>query len=118
MELTLKSRQIWLYQEVVDFRKSITGLSELVVTHFEANWNEGLFVFVNRHRDKLKLLAWHGNGFVLLYKQLARGKFVRGSSNKGKSLVALDTKQLSWLLAGLDWCEMSAWKTLEYDHFF
>ena len=78
---------------------------------------EGIFVFRNRKKDKLKLLAWHGNGFILLYKRLEKDKFT-GVAAEGELTVALNEKQLSWLLAGLEWDKMSHWDTLSYDDYY
>lgn len=116
MQLRLSSSRIWIYSQIVDFRKSIDGLHELVHSQSKASLREDVFIFYNRHRDKLKLLAWHGNGFVLLYKRLEKGRFT--CSNEKKELGTIDEKQLSWLIAGLDWKKMSEWNSLEYDNFY
>ena len=113
MQLTLKSKKIWMYHEATDFRKSINGLSELVCTFLPDELYKGIFVFFNRQRDKLKILAWHGNGFILLYKRVEQGKFT--IVNNADSHFSIDETQLSWLVAGLDWHKMSQWKTLGYD---
>ena len=99
MQLKLSSPHIWLATESVDFRCSIDGLCERVCQHFKSQLRDGIFVFYNRHRDKLKILAWHGNGFALLYKRLEKGKFTLPCSGEP---ITLTEKQLSWLLAGLD----------------
>lgn len=117
MQLSLSAPKIWFYKEAVDFRKSIDGLVCLIHAHMNINPTEGIFVFRNRAKDKLKLLAWHGNGFVLLYKRLEKGKFTAASGQDAQS-VTLDEKQLSWLLAGLDWDKMRNWNTLSYDDFY
>jgi len=115
MELELRSKKIWLYDGVVDFRKSIDGLSLLVGDQLKADEMEAIFLFFNRRRDKVKVLAWHGNGFVLLYKRLERGRFVM---SERQDEVVLDNRQLSWLLAGLDWEKMTNWKQLGYEDFY
>ena len=115
MELELRSKQVWLYEGVVDFRKSIDGLSLLVSDELKQSDNETIFLFFNRRRDKVKVLAWHGNGFILLYKRLERGRFYV-SQQSGKAV--LDNRQLSWLLAGLDWEMMGNWKQLGYEDFY
>jgi hypothetical protein len=48
-------------------------------------------------------------------KRLEQGKFTVASINN--SVVIIDERQLSWLLAGLDWVKMSSWSELEYDDF-
>ena len=117
MQLKLSSPKVWFYNEAVDFRKSIDGLSELVHTRLVKNPCEGIYVFHNRGKDKIKILAWHGNGFVLLYKRLERGRFAMPYESEASS-ITLNEKQLSWLLAGLDWDHMSHWNELEFDEFY
>ncbi len=70
MQLTISSPVIWLYPEKVDFRKSIDGLSELIHACDLGDVYKDVFVFASRRVDRLKILAWHKNGFVLLYKRL------------------------------------------------
>jgi len=101
---------------VVDFRKSIDGLVALISHEMEINPTDGVFVFCNRAKDKIKVLAWHGNGFVLLYKRLEKGKFTPVDKEDSQS-VTLSNEQLSWVLAGLNWEQMSNWNTLSYDDY-
>lgn len=117
MQLTLSAPKIWFYRDAVDFRKAIDGLVGLVQSEMNLNPTEGIFIFRNRGRDKLKILAWHGNGFVLLYKRMERNKFTIACDSTTHS-VTLDEKQLSWLLAGLDWESMRSWNTLSYDDYY
>jgi len=113
MQLKISSPKIWLAVEAIDFRRSIDGLCELIQSHFGLTCKESIFIFYNRSRQKLKILTWHGNGFVLIYKRLEQGRFTVMPSASG--IVELDEKQLSWLLAGLDWHAMSHWRELEFD---
>lgn len=116
MRLKLSSPKIWLATQPADFRRSIDGLCEIIQSHFSIDLKESIFLFFNRDRKKVKLLTWHKNGFILVYKRLEKGRFKLGTSDNG--LVALDEKQLSWLLAGLDWATMSQWNELEFDDYF
>ena len=116
MSLKLSSPQIWLATQAVDFRLSIDGLSQLIESKFNRDLKEGLFIFYNKTKKKVKILTWHKNGFVLIYKRIENGCFSVGCSAEG--LTTLDERQLSWLLAGLDWASMSAWKELEFDDYF
>jgi hypothetical protein len=57
-------------------RLSFDGLAGLVQTHFGMNPLSGhLFVFFSRRRDRMKILAWDIDGFVLYYKRLEQGTF-------------------------------------------
>jgi len=116
MQLKLTSPQIYLSTQAVDFRRSIDGLCEVIQSNFSLDIRESIFIFFNRDRKKVKILTWHKNGFILIYKRLEKGSFRLYESDKG--LVTLDEKQLSWLLAGLDWVSMSHWNELEFDNFF
>lgn len=58
------------------FRKSITGLSLLVQQAWGLNpFDVTMYVFVNRGRDKIKILLWEKNDFVLWYKRLEKQRF-------------------------------------------
>jgi transposase len=62
--------------EAVDMRKSIDGLSQMVVTAMGMNPLSGqVFVFIGRRRDRAKLLVWDRHGFWVLYKRIERGRF-------------------------------------------
>ena len=115
MQLKLSATQIWMANEAVDFRCGLDGLCVIVVNQFKKRPREGIFVFYNRQRDKLKILVWHGNGFAMVYKRLEGGKFTTLSTHQGQ--IALSEKQLSWLLMGLDWVQLSSWNDLDYDDF-
>ncbi|NDV93251.1 IS66 family insertion sequence element accessory protein TnpB [Alteromonas sp. 345S023] len=79
MKMFVKPADIYLYMDVVDFRKSINGL--IVVVEQDMNLNpfrDALFVFCNKKRDKVKILYWDKTGFALWYKRLGatRSRFV------------------------------------------
>lgn len=116
MELELRAPKIWLASQPVDFRKSIDGLTEVLASQFNTSLGPHLFVFYNRARNKLKLLAKHRLGCVLIYKRLDKRKFIFIKNAKG--LYELTPSQLSWLLAGLDWPVMSGCDELEYEDYF
>ncbi|MFT5211445.1 MAG: transposase [Flavobacterium sp.] len=58
--------EVYLYMAPVDIRQSINGLAALVENELALSpMMEVLFVFCNRGRDKIKLLYWERNGFVV-----------------------------------------------------
>ena len=70
------STKIFVCTQSVDMRFSFDGLAGLVATHFNMNALSGhLFVFFSKKRDRMKILAWDVDGFLLYYKRLERGTF-------------------------------------------
>ena len=66
----------YLYRSPTDMRKSFDGLSGLVQSQLHRNPTSGeVFIFVNRRRNKVKLLRWDQGGFILYYKRLESGTF-------------------------------------------
>jgi transposase len=95
------SEKIWLYRHPVDFRKQIDGLVILVADDIKSNPTAGqTLVFRNRSCDKIKLLWWDDNGFLLIYKRLEKGRFC--FPKNGDDVWELSRDELSWLLSGLD----------------
>ena len=93
--------QVYLACGVTDLRKSIDGLAALVQHAFALDpFAPALFVFCNRHRDKLKILHWEHDGFWLYYKRLERGTF-RWPMTTAEPTRAVSRRQLQWLLDGL-----------------
>ena len=92
--------QVYLYAEPVDMRKSIDGLSILVEQEMALSpMDEVLFVFCNRGRDKIKLLCWEKNGFIVWYKRLEKQRFRWPKSGDTLSLTG---QELNWLLDVFD----------------
>jgi transposase len=111
----IQAPSILICTKPVDFRRAIDGLLDIVLSDLNVDPRAHIFIFYNRGRDKIKLLAWHKNGFVLLLKRLEKGRFlnVQGDAN----VVNVTPQQLSWLLAGLNWISMTEWGELEYKDF-
>jgi transposase len=94
--------QVFLYRSPVDFRKSIDGLAALVEMELEMNVFSGaLFLFINRGRDKSKLLYWSRNGSCLWYKRLERERFA-WMAGGGSPSCEISIEELRWLLEGVD----------------
>ena len=105
---------VWLYQEGIDFRKQIDGLSILVSSNMHKNPGNGeIFLFFSKKADKIKILFWDRIGFWLCYKRLEKGRF---KVPKNKELI--DFEQMCWLLDGLDINNLEGYKRLNYSTFF
>ena len=67
---------VYLHRDPVDMRKSINGLSMIVLEELNLSFDaEKLFVFVSRCGKKLKILYWDRTGFALWYKRLEKQRF-------------------------------------------
>jgi transposase len=95
------SGNVYLAVGSTDMRKAINGLSMLVEQAMDLNPFSGdLFVFCNRQRTIIKILYWDNNGFCLWSKRLEKHRFKWPAA--ADDVVAINIRQLSWLLAGLD----------------
>jgi transposase len=96
---------IFLYTRPTDLRKGFDGLSGLVREEFGADPLDGsLFLFINRRRDRLKILHFDGAGFWLYYRLLEAGTF-EVIPSEGKC-ARLDSVQLAMLLGGVSLVSM------------
>ncbi|MEH6359069.1 MAG: IS66 family insertion sequence element accessory protein TnpB [Pseudomonadales bacterium] len=102
MRPSAKVEKVYLYPKPVDFRKSIDGLSALVELDIKAAvFDPVLFVFLNRARNRVKILYWERNGFCLWLKRLEAERF-KAPPEPGDDAIELSTEELNWLLDGFD----------------
>lgn len=114
MRPTSAGLTVYVCRQPVDMRKSVDGLAMLVESQLGCSPFEGaLFVFGNRARDKLKLLYWERNGFVLWYKRLERERFFWPTHLAGET-IELTSQQLNWLLDGYDLSRWQPHRELHY----
>ena len=96
------STRIFLCSHPVDMRLSFDALSGLVHTHFGQNPLCGhLFAFFSKRRDRMKILFWDIDGFVLYYKRLESGTFswVPNNSSSSNEMLA---SEFALVLAGIN----------------
>lgn len=68
--------RIFLFQHSVDMRKGIESLSFLVEENCAGELTSGAyFVFINRLKDRMKVLYWDHDGFAIWWKRLEKGSF-------------------------------------------
>lgn len=66
----------WLYSEPTDMRKSFHTLSGLVRNRIgDDPMNGDVYIFVNKRRNRIKLLHYETGGMVIYAKALDRGTF-------------------------------------------
>lgn len=91
--------KIFLCHQAIDLRKGFEGLCGLVEELFREELTSGAyFIFINRQRDRLKVLYWDGDGLAIWYKRLERGSFQR--MNDQQQL--LDRRSWLMLLEGVE----------------
>ena len=114
LSLSLASRaRVFVAREAVDFRKAHDGLCAIVRNAFALDPFAGdVFVFLNRRRDRIKLLVWDRQGFWLHYKRLERGTFEALAFGDDATRVEIDRARLSALLEGV------SMKSLKYRSHF
>lgn len=101
--LSLSSQlRIYVHAGPTDMRKSFDGLSGLVRSAFQADPLDGsLFLFLNRRRDRIKLLYWDRDGFVIWAKRLERGTFETIPAVDDSAAIQIDATQLAMWLGGV-----------------
>lgn len=98
------SVRIYVAAEPVDLRRGFDGLAATVRSVMAANpMNGHVFVFVNRRRNRMKLLLWDRTGWLIVYKRLERGTFeLPTRPEPGRRHVEVDAGELGLMLEGLD----------------
>ena len=95
--------RIWLASEATDMRCGFDRLAERVRAVIGQDPLTGqLFVFRSRRGDRLKILVWDRDGFVLWYKRLERGVFKLPRVMAGARSVELRASELAMILDGID----------------
>lgn len=95
------SVRIFLCLEPADMRRSFDGLFMMADKIVRQNPFSGhLFVFVNKRKDRLKVLYWDGDGFAIWYKRLEEGTFCFEADGSGG--VEIEASGLALLLGGID----------------
>ncbi len=91
-----------LYSKATDMRKSFNGLCGLVERDLLSNPTDGnVYIFINKAKDKIKLLHWQSGGFVLYYKRLEQGRFELPEYDPEVGSIGLDYSQLVLLIDGI-----------------
>jgi len=102
LNLSLTAK-VYLCTMPTDMRRGFDGLMRMAEEHLQQNvLAGGLFVFVNRGRDRVKLLYWDQDGLAVWYKRLERGTFALPQIDEETVSVILSATELAMLLGGVD----------------
>lgn len=95
--------EIYIVCGYTDMRKSIDGLCAIVEDKLQMDpRRSAIFLFCGRRADRIKILMWEADGFVLLYKRLSavQGRY-RWPRNRDE-VRNLTWREFDWLMSGLD----------------
>jgi len=89
-----------------DMRKNFDGLCAIITSYFKKDpLRDGIFVFVNKPCDKMKILLWDRHGYWLLYHRLEAGRFQMPPSDTGAvtpQALQITYEQLMLIIEGID----------------
>lgn len=95
--------RIFFAAGATDMRKGFNGLQGVVTGVLKQDPLSGhLFLFVNRRRDKLKILYWDGDGLAIWYKRLEQGTFQLPKVSVNQQSARIRVDELTMLLRGID----------------
>jgi len=94
--------KLYFYAGACDMRKGFNGLSGLVRNHFEHDpANGSIYCFVNKRKDRIKLLCFEGDGYAVYYKVLAQGTFELPKVDAETGYSTITSYTLHLILAGV-----------------
>lgn len=100
------TRRIFLARQATDMRKGAASLAALVENALGHDPYAGdIYVFIGRHKNRVKLIAWDRSGFWLCAKRLEEGVFAVPAGavfQSATGTVPLSPAQIQMLLEGID----------------
>lgn len=95
--------RIYVAVQPVDMRKQFNGLWACAQETLREDPRSGaMFVFLNKDRDRLKILYWDGTGPWVMAKRLEKGRFSYPKSASGKVKLSLTPEALGMLVGGIE----------------
>jgi len=93
--------RVWAYTKPCDLRRSYDGLAAIVRDSMARELMAGdLFVFINKRRNRIKILWWDGSGLCIQMKRLEQGRFADLTKRSHPRGLALTMTELNLLLEG------------------
>ena len=95
--------RVYLYMRDVDMRRSYDGLMVIVQAEFARDIRLGdYFMFVNKRRDRIKIMWWDRDGLAIFMKRLEAGTVQKPIITSDSKSLVIDQAQLAMLLTGID----------------
>ena len=99
--LNFEGKRVYLSCGATDMRKSIDGLMGIVGNSFSLDpFDNAIYVFCNKKRNRMKILEWDGDGFWLYLKRLEKGHF-RWPTVDNDPTMTVSAEELMVLLGGV-----------------
>jgi transposase len=101
LQLHSSATYYW-YNGITDMRKGFDALCGMVQQHMQSDILQGgVYIFVNRKRNQIKLLTWEGDGLAIYYKRLEKGVYELPVIVAEKNSATIDVLQLQLILQGI-----------------
>jgi transposase len=95
--------KIFLAVQPIDMRRGFDSLAAWVEQSLGRKVLDGdVFLFLSKRRDRLKILWWDGDGYILFYKRLEVGTFEMLAHQADTKEIIIDSTTLSLLLRGIE----------------
>ena len=92
----------YLYRHPTDMRKSFDSLCGIITSEMRDNPTSGhVYIFINRPRNKIKLLHWETGGLVLYYKRLEQGTIELPITTGKEIRMAIEWSTLVMMVEGI-----------------
>ena len=83
-------------------RKGFDALCGIVQQHMSSSVLQGgVYIFINRKRNQVKLLTWEGDGLAIYYKRLEKGVYEIPVTAADNTRASIDALQLQLILQGI-----------------
>ena len=96
--------RIFVCAEATDLRGGFDRLAAAARSVIRQDPMSGhVFVFLNRRRNRMKLLVWDRTGYLLIYKRLSKGTFALPTRPlPGRRHIEVDGATLMLMLEGIE----------------
>lgn len=96
-------QRYFLYRQATDMRKSYDGLSGIVTNELKRDLcTSDVFIFINKSRNRIKLLVWDRTGFWVCGKRLEQGTFQLPVNATGEKEIQLSWDTLIMIMEGIN----------------
>ncbi len=103
----------YLYRYSTDMRKSFDSLCGVITNDMQRNPASGeVFIFINKPRNRIKLLHWERGGYLLYYKRLETGTFDLPEIDSNTKDFCIAWHQLVMLIEGISFKNLKTKKRM------